>query len=960
MGPQQVKAYLALHNVYGVDLNATAIELAEITIWLATMVPGLPAPWFGLHLRRGNSLIGARRAAFHAEDLTKKAWLSAVPEDLPLSGLASELDSGQVGTQAGGVIHHFLLPTEGWGSAVDAKEAKPLAGQAQQALLQEWRRSVLVAPSQQQTRDLLALGRRVEQLWAFALQRLRIAEREIRRDIEVWGASLPAGGDIQRADIEAALHDPDGAYGRLRRVMDAWTALWFWPLTERELAVDGGVGQARPPSLSEWISALQALLGIGLMDHSQPTLATGTVAWADLGLAERIDLELAGAQPIEDVLTRYPWLQICERVSRNSAFFHWDLDFAPVMARGGFDLQVGNPPWVRPRSDVDALLSEGDPWFKLAVKPTQTQIAAKRETTLTLPDLRDQVIEGTVESACVAAFVASPAQYVFSAGLQPDLYRCFMQQTWRHVSARGLVGLIHPETHFTDEKAAVLRTETYKRLRRHWQFINALFLFEIHDQVVYGVHVYGANRGIVDFRMAAGLYHPDTVTRSENHDGSGDEPGLKDPDGNWDQRPHGKRILRVNADTLKTWHELLEDETVPVEASRMVYTVSAAPASVLAKLSKRPRIAGLGLRFSRGWDESIDRKKGRFDSEWGSPSSWDDVILQGPHLFVNTPMYKNPNKSMKHNQDWSATDLETLPADATPVTAYKPRGSRDEYDAAYTDWGTPEKPNPARDHYRIAWRCMAANTGERTLIPALVPPGCAHVDGVVTACAPQATATELLIIAASLGSLVLDSVVRVVPKSTIRASAVNRLPSLAAGATDQHFALRMLRLNAITVAYSDLWGEAFNLHMKKQYWVGGMAYPGRNPLGEVDAEWSQASPLRRACDRRQAQTEIDVLVALSLGLTADELCTIYRTQFPVLYGYDRNTYFYDANGRRVPNSVLTVWRKKGNRISEVERAATNQAGNTYTYELPFITLDREADMRKAYEVFADELDVRVP
>ena len=41
---QEVKAYLALHNVYGVDLNSTAVELAEISLWLDTMVPGLSAP----------------------------------------------------------------------------------------------------------------------------------------------------------------------------------------------------------------------------------------------------------------------------------------------------------------------------------------------------------------------------------------------------------------------------------------------------------------------------------------------------------------------------------------------------------------------------------------------------------------------------------------------------------------------------------------------------------------------------------------------------------------------------------------------------------------------------------------------------------------------------------------------------------------------------------------------------
>lgn len=95
-----------------------------------------------------------------------------------------------------------------------------------------------------------------------------------------------------------------------------------------------------------------------------------------------------------------------------------------------------------------------------------------------------------------------------------------------------------------------------------------------------------------------------------------------------------------------------------------------------------------------------------------------------------------------------------------------------------------------------------------------------------------------------------------------------------------------------------------------------------------------------------------------LGLSIEELCTVYRTQFAVLYGYDHNTSYYDANGRLVPNSVLTVWRKKGERISEEERTATNQAGNTYVYELPFQTLDREHDMRVAYAEFERRLAER--
>ena len=77
---QRVKTHFALHQNYGVDLNATAVELAEVSLWLNAMHPGLRAPWFGLHLRRGNSLIGARRAVYPAAQLAGNKWLQAVPQ----------------------------------------------------------------------------------------------------------------------------------------------------------------------------------------------------------------------------------------------------------------------------------------------------------------------------------------------------------------------------------------------------------------------------------------------------------------------------------------------------------------------------------------------------------------------------------------------------------------------------------------------------------------------------------------------------------------------------------------------------------------------------------------------------------------------------------------------------------------------------------------------------------------
>ena len=125
-----------------------------------------------------------------------------------------------------------------------------------------------------------------------------------------------------------------------------------------------------------------------------------------------------------------------------------------------------------------------------------------------------------------------------------------MEQTWRHQLATGIVGLIHPETHFTDEKAGLLREATYLRLRRHWQFINELKLFEIHDQKRYGVHVYGTPREPSISCMAivaVSSGHGRAVARARR---IGPEPGLKDRDGNWDLRPHRERIIDVDDETL--------------------------------------------------------------------------------------------------------------------------------------------------------------------------------------------------------------------------------------------------------------------------------------------------------------------------------------------------------------------------------------------------------------------------
>ncbi len=198
---------------------------------------------------------------------------------------------------------------------------------------------------------------------------------------------------------------------------------------------------------------------------------------------------------------------------------------------------------------------------------------------------------------------------------------------------------------------------------------------------------------------------------------------------------------------------------------------------------------------------------------------------------------------------------------------------------------------------------------------------------------------------------------RISPKSTIPSSTIERFPAVFGHPLTKSLNLRVLRLNAVSGAYASLWADSFDAAFNEDGWTCEPSRT-RGELNSVTPSWTRLAPLRKAVDRRQALVEIDAVIALMLQVSADELCAIYRTQFAVLYGYDRNVNFFDVNGRLVPNSVLSVWRKKGDKITEDERTATNQAGNTYTYELPFVTLDREADMRQAYAEFERRLAER--
>jgi hypothetical protein len=798
----------------------------------------------------------------------------------------------------------------------EAKEGRPSAT----AGLKAWRKSVTSTLSKAEQTRLQALGQRVEVLWALTQRRLTIAENEIRRHIDVWGVDdvTAWSGAVQREQIEASLTDVNSAYLRLRRVMDAWAALWFWPVTTT----------ITPPTREEWLGALDALLG--RVSKAETRGGRGLFAddatWAELDEAEQNEIAFTQMRPVDQVLDQHPWLAVCADVAEREAFFHWELDFAPVFAAGGgFDLQLGNPPWVRPDWDDTLVLAEDDAWFGLADRPAVETVRDRRAQVL--DDGDTCYLDERASLAGMSEHLGSSVDRPLLAGTQPDLYRCFMDRTWRSMLPSGVVGLIHPESHFTEARAGGLRRQTYRRLRRHWQFRNEMKLFEIGNTRSYGVHVYGTPRE-PDFRNAAAIYHPDTIDRSWQHDGFGAQPGIKDENDNWDRRPHAARLVQVDMQVLASWAVLVDEAGTPGAEARMLLPITSASQGVLDKLAAAPRFGAVPFEWTRGWEEDTDRRAGFFVSRSAIPDSLDEVILQGPHLSVANPFYQYPPPDYRTFKDYRRVDLETLGKRPIPRTNYQRAKPPDDYLAGYPRWND----SPANRFWRLAWRAMADSSTVRTVHAALLTPGPMHVLGLFST---TVASLDLAVAAGMWASLPVDFFAKVAGKTNLKIEDVSRFPHPRDHVLVPELILRALRLNCLTADYGPLWEELFDPAWQQDSWTRKI--PSR-PMGEVAQEWTMATPLRRDAERRQALVEIDALAAVMLGITAEELCAIYRTQFGVLRKYER-VMQHDANGRQVPKEVL----------KDVERLGPR--ADLGRYEMPFTAVDREAEMTVAHAEF---------
>lgn len=973
---QKVKAYIATHNVYGVDLNPTAIELGKLSLWLNGIHSDMETPFFGSRLVCGNAVVGAWLKTYSAQKLSGRWWEDTpVPVQVGVNGIKRKETE----------IYHFLLPdknmlaTRGI-SLMKAEYPKEVRAAG------DWIKKATAPLTGEDILRLKRLSAKVDELLEAHYQFLRTIDSKTQSRYEIWGIPQAQGAlALLSYEEKEALNQrrllKEAPYYKLKLVMDYWCSLWFWDVRRA----------AELPDRNQYWSDFEQILFFekdekyrAVSGYEPAAMTTQGQLFAikneqlslDVQVVETPDVTGAIIQSVQkqDLFEDNKRLITVRELAENHRFFHPQLEFWNVFReRGGFDLVCGNPPWVKLQFDQKGVIADTNPEV-LIRKTSASQVRKLLTDYLSDTKLKEQYLQEAQAMEGLTTFLTAVQNYPLIKGQQTNLYKCIVENTLSLGCKNGFVGLVHPEGIYDDPKGQVFRKVVYSRLKVHFQFANELSLFaEIDHHNKYGVHIYAGLSTAPNFISISNLFHPSTVEGCFMAENSATCGGYKSKnetgDFVWNTKPHPDRLVQFTEKELRILAKTFEDGDA-WEGAKLVSIHSRQILTVLEKLSRFPgKVKDVSPKpvVSEGWHETNAQDNGiiRRETRFSDVDKY-ELIYSGPHFYVANPLYKTPTAVCKLNSDYDEINLTAIDEKFVPRTNYVP----DEDLATYCNRidGFPitwdEKGNPPVydrwiDYYKVCFSKMLSIAGERTLQPAIIPPKVAHTNAVISTIFKKPEKTvEFAGIAAS---ILMDFYVKTIGRGNLYDDTIQALPLGLPEPFKSQVFVRTLLLNCVTKPYSPLWEKLYTPAFNSEQWTKNDAR--LKPFSGLTKDWTWQTPLRNAFERRQALVEIDVLVAKALGLTLDELNLIYEVQFPVLQENEEDTW-YDQNG----NIVFT--KSKGLTGVGVERAVWNRikdlkAGETYehtvsatrnelykgkkiVYKAPFDRCDRVQDYRVAW------------
>lgn len=790
---QKVKMFIADRNVYGVDLNPVAVELAEVSLWLNTIYPNGFVPWFGTQLVNGNSLIGARRQCYRVSSLqaTSKGlrWYEKAPERVPLG---TERKRGKLATQ----IYHFLLGDPGMCSYTDKviKQLEP----AKIKLLNTWNKAFIVPYSDDDIETLKKLSKTIDKLWKDQISLRQQLEQQTHDSLSVFKfnddepdshTSIRTKDQMLRTMYRSENAKNAGAYARLKFAMDYWCALWFWPIDKVDLL----------PSRSEFLNDMYMIL-VGLYSTNSDSQQLSMLEDAD-----EEDTDILLQVNLDELCALLPRLRLARTIAQQNHFMHWELEFADVFAeRGGFDLMIGNPPWILLGWNEQDVLSDSNPRFAVK-KLSAAETAQERKNAFENKVAQLNYFEEYEMISGEQNFLNAVQNYPSLIGMKTNFYKCFLPQAWEKTNESGIAAFVHPEGVYDDPKGGALREMLYPRLRYHFQFANERKLFpEVHHHTQFSLNVYGGPL-MVSFDTISNLYDAKSIVECYQGEASAPIPGIKDANGDWNTTGHPDRIIHVTRQELEVFSKLFDDSDNWKKAKLPQLHVKQLVEVLECFGSQKQTLANLNnsIFTTQFWNETNSQKDGTIEANVCFPEKITESIYSGAHIGILNPVMQTTRRNYHVNSDYDRVDLTDIPSDYMIRVKYAPACTADEYyrRIPITPWG-----KRVTEDYRIINREMVGCASERTLTCAIAAYGIAHVNTIFSVSLKNRV--DVACLAGCEASLAYDFFVKVIGKSHVNFS-TNMLFPLLEGSHHKDIVLRALLLNCLTDHYSDLWKSCF-------------------------------------------------------------------------------------------------------------------------------------------------------
>lgn len=940
---QKVKMFIADRNVYGIDLNPVAVELAEVSLWLNTIYEGGFVPWFGTQLVNGNSLIGARRQVYRIENAqsTSKGmrWYELEPERVPLG--TKRMPKKQV--------YHFLLGDPGMCSYSDKviKQLEPANIKA----MKDWNKKFTSPVTDDDIVTLLRLSAAIDELWEAQIRLRKEVDAKTQDSLSIFGYTDDAEDSHttirQKDKIFSELYKSEhmknaGPYARLKFAMDYWCALWFWPIDKADLL----------PTRSEFLFDMSLILE-GTMVFVN---VTDSVKGGQLSLfpteMEQLALDIIdtyGTDTIVDIprlRQENPRLDLAARIAEQNKFMHWELEFADLFAeRGGFDLIIGNPPWVKVWWNEQSLISDHYPLSAIR-KLKASEVSKIRSTCLENLVFAEHYYSEYAEVGGMQNYLNATQNYSALKGSEVNLYKYFLPQSWQFSNSEGIFAFVHPSAIYDEAKGGTARSVLYTKLRKCYKFVNEAKLFaEVGNTVKYSLCIY-SNKPTKGFDLICEIHRPNEIEEAYDQDNT--------------------RLMHVDILELKLFAAIFDNSEQYKEA-RIPSLKDSSLLNVLRGFQKctthvfdlKEKAFGTTM-----WSETDSVESGLIVTDSHFPENGYDSIITGPLIGLSNPVYQSAKRVCDTHRAFDNVDLTAIPEEFFTRCKYRPAMTKEEFNQLVPklNWGTSYA-----DTYKILLRRRLGQNQERTLLSAIFTPGVTHVN-TVTGVTFQ-NLKDLVLLQGQLSSLIFDGYIKILKKDDLYFEGVSKMPLLYESEQATDIIIRTLMLNCLTKQYAQLWNSCVDSDAEYVHWAKKDARLQDSAF--TNSSWSYASACRGDFQRRQLQVEIDVLVAMAMGISLSILKNLYRIQFPVMQDYEVDTW-YDANGRIAFTTNRSLSGVGFSRTEFENGMKTAPAGTvfkrtisddtmpggpverTIEYVAPFDRCNREQDYETAWKFFEEK------